>query len=194
MSTMPAPIRAIIFDCFGVLTNDGWKTLREQYCTTDELKQRAHDLDVAVNSGFMNEQDFVVAVAKLCNLSTTDVERAFAVRHTNTPLFSYMAARLKPTYRIGLLSNAAYNMLDELFEPAQVALFDAVTLSCELGVVKPDPKMYETIAAKLGVAPEECVFIDDIERYGTAAKEVGMKAIWYKDFAEFERDIEEILG
>lgn len=186
--------RAIIFDCFGVLTNDGWKALRETYCTTDKLKKRAHDLDVAVNSGFMSESDFTKAVAKLCYLNVGEVERAFTERHTNEALFSYIMARLKPTYKIGMLSNAAYNMLDELFTPEQTALFDAVTLSCELGVVKPDKTMYETIATKLGVLPEECIFIDDIERYCAGAKEVGMKAIWYKDFAQFQQELEELLN
>ena len=48
-------IRAIIFDCFGVLTNDGWKALRERYCTTEELRREAHNLDVAVSDELIDD-------------------------------------------------------------------------------------------------------------------------------------------
>lgn len=186
-------IRAIIFDCFGVLTNDGWKMLRETYCTTDELLARAHDLDSAVNSGFMSDNDFLNGVAELCGLDKAEVERAFAERHTNTVLFDFIATKLKPTYKIGLLSNASGNILNELFTPDQVAMFDAVTLSCDLGVVKPHVKMYEDIAAKLNAQTNECLFTDDIEQYCTGAREAGMQAVQYTDFWAFEQDIEKLL-
>lgn len=185
-------IRAIIFDCFGVLTNDGWKALRERYCTTEELRREAHNLDVAVNSGYMSDNEFTDSIAELFGLMRSEVTEAFAVRHTNADLFSLIES-LKPQYKIGILSNAARNMLDELFEPAQVALFDAVTLSCELGVVKPDRKMYEDIAMKLGVLPEECVFTDDIERYCTGARDVGMQAVVYESLPQFEKELAELL-
>ena len=186
-------IKAIIFDCFGVLTNDGWKALREEYCTTKELQDAAHDLDVAVNSGFMNNAEFVSRVASLFGLNREEVEHKFGTRHTNTTLFSFIESTLKPKYKIGLLSNAAYNMLDELFLPDQVALFDAVTLSCDLGIVKPDERIYADIAAKLNVTAEECLFTDDIERYCTAARDTGMEAITYDSFSQFERDLQKLL-
>lgn len=185
-------IKAVIFDCFGVLTNDGWKALREEYCTTKELQDDAHNLDVAVNSGFMSNDEFVAKVAELFGLTRQSVEQKFRVRHTNTALFSSIAL-LKQKYKIGLLSNAAYNMLSELFLPDQVALFNAVTLSCDLGVVKPDKRMYEDIATKLNVTAAECVFVDDVERYCAGARDVGMKAIKYDSYGQFEKDIQELL-
>lgn len=133
-------IKAIIFDCFGVLTNDGWKEIREEYCTNPEKLQEAHDIDVAANNGGMNYDDFITRITLLTGLSTNEVNHRIDTRCNNEQLFNYIRDTLKPKYSIGLLSNATDNWLSDMFEPWQVQLFDAVTLSYAVGAVKPQPK------------------------------------------------------
>lgn len=69
-----------------------------------------------------------------------------------------------------------------------------MTFSFQLGTVKPDARMYETIATKLGCLPEECVFIDDREGFASGAKATGMKGIWFKDNQQCRQEIEQLLG
>jgi epoxide hydrolase-like predicted phosphatase len=57
------------------------------------------------------------------------------------------------------------------------ALFDAVVLSGELGVRKPDPEIYRTALERLDVAPGRCVFVDDLGGNLKPAKALGMTTI-----------------
>jgi FMN phosphatase YigB (HAD superfamily) len=50
--------------------------------------------------------------------------------------------------------------------------------------------MYHAICNKLSVAPDEAVFIDDIERYATGAKDIGMHALYYKNVDQVIAEIE----
>ena len=183
-------LKAIIFDCFGVLTSDGWLPFAEKHFGQDaELKKQAHDLNKQVDSGFLSYDEFVEQIAELAHIPVTEAYADIENNIANEQLFAYIRT-LKDHYKIGMLSNAGANWLDELFSPEQATLFDAVVLSFEIGTVKPDPRMYRAICSKLGVAPEEAVFIDDIERYATGAKDIGMHAICYKNVDQVIAELE----
>ena len=112
----------------------------------------------------------------------------------NDELFSYIKNGLKPQYKIGLLSNVGRDMLNELFNEEQIAMLDEKVLSYQIGTVKPDPLAYETTALRLGVARDECIFVDDLERFCTAAEEAGMKSIWHTDTRQTIHRIKEIIS
>ncbi|MFC7731882.1 HAD family phosphatase [Actinomadura keratinilytica] len=63
-------------------------------------------------------------------------------------------------------------------------LFDAVVISCEVGMRKPDERIFRHAVDLLGLAPAECVFIDDIDHNVRAAEAVGMLAIHHREAAE----------
>lgn len=187
-------IKAVIFDCFGVMTTDGWKQIRETYFAQDPaLLQHSLDMDKAVNAGMMSYERFLAEISEMTGLSLSKVNARLNGKASNTTLFDFIREELKPGYKIGMLSNAADDWLDELFEPEQVAVFDGVVLSYQTGMVKPELAIYELIATKLGALPTECLFIDDSERYCTAAREVGMHAIWHKNTNETIAKIKEVL-
>ena len=185
-------IKAVIFDCFGVLTTDGWKQIRREVLTEDTQWEEARRLDQAVNTGRISYDEFVSEVAKLVGRSEEETRKRLVTSAPATELFEYIRDSLKPEYKIGMLSNAADDWLGELFEPWQINLFDEKVLSYQVEMVKPDPNIYDYATAKLGVLPEECVFIDDVERYVTAAVDIGMKGIIFTDTDQFIRDFEEI--
>lgn len=54
------------------------------------------------------------------------------------------------------------------------AHFDAIVVSGEVGLRKPDPGIYRLTAERIGLAPTACAFVDDLERNVEAAREVGM--------------------
>lgn len=61
------------------------------------------------------------------------------------------------------------------------SLFDAVVISHEVGMRKPEPQIFRHAAQLLGIAPEQCVFIDDIAANITAAEAIGMTGIHHQD-------------
>ena len=61
------------------------------------------------------------------------------------------------------------------------AIFDVVVDSSEVGARKPDPQIYARVLDELGVGAGEAVFVDDLEVNCTAAAQLGMHAVWFRD-------------
>lgn len=188
-------IKAIIFDCFGVLAVDSWLPFKEErFGHNPKLFREAGDLNKQCDTGLISYDDFIIRIAKLAEIPTEQVREIIDDSPANKPLFTYIEQELKPAFKIGLLSNAGANWLDELFKPEQTQLFDAIALSFETGFIKPDPRAYIIIAQRLHVIPEECVLIDDQVRYCHGAKEAGMEFIEYNSFKQMKLELEQILS
>lgn len=187
-------IKAVIFDCFGVLAYDGWLAFKDKYL---EKGTDAYDKALAsnkrVDAGFITYDQFVTEIAALAKVSQDETRQTLENNPPNGKLFAYIRKNLKPRYKIGMLSNAGDNWLPDIFDAPQINLFDEIVLSYQIGAIKPEPAMYEAISMKLGVLPEECVFIDDQERYCDGARHSGMKAVVFRDTDETIVEIERLL-
>lgn len=82
-------------------------------------------------------------------------------------------------YRIGLLTNSSEaQQLEKLARTGLDAAFDAVCISEQIGVQKPDPRAFTLLAERLGVDPQACVFVgDDPEKDVQGARRAGMRAV-----------------
>jgi putative hydrolase of the HAD superfamily len=86
--------------------------------------------------------------------------------------------RLRPPYRTAVLSNADSTLKQRLRDAQNVIdLFDDVVCSADVGVAKPEPKIYAIAAERIGLPADECVFIDDLERNLEAAAAAGMRTV-----------------
>jgi putative hydrolase of the HAD superfamily len=93
----------------------------------------------------------------------------------------------------GLISNSwgaglSYDMslLDQLFE--------AVVISGDVGMHKPEPAIYMLGAERLGLRTEDCVFVDDLRENCQGAEEVGMTAILHRGADRTLPELERLLG
>jgi putative hydrolase of the HAD superfamily len=104
-------------------------------------------------------------------------------------VFRRLHAAAVPT---GLLSNSwgGNDYPRELFP----AMFDAVVISAEVGMRKPEPRIYLHALGLLGLEPAECVFIDDINANVTAAEELGFAGVLHSDAATTRQRLSELLG
>ncbi len=93
-----------------------------------------------------------------------------------------------------MLSNVSGGSLDRRFSAEEFdRCFDAVVASGEIGYAKPDIEAYQITAARLGVEPAECIFIDDREHYCAGARQAGMQAIQYVTFVQLQRELDAIM-
>ena len=92
------------------------------------------------------------------------------------PEMRALVVGLRGRVRLGLLSNAGSGGTERLTAAGVAALFDDVVCSGDVGLAKPDPAIYRLAAKRLGVAPAECVFVDDMERNVMGARAAGMRA------------------
>jgi putative hydrolase of the HAD superfamily len=92
--------------------------------------------------------------------------------------------------RTAVLSNAAAG---ELPPDAGSGMFDALVVSGEVGMRKPDERIYRHVARRLDVPPSECVFIDDVRGYVMAAVAVGMVGIVHRSYEATTLELEAVL-
>jgi putative hydrolase of the HAD superfamily len=186
-------IKAVIFDCFGVLTTDGWIAFKYRHFKKDQdLLAKAIKLNSQANSARISHREFVTKVGEFVGMPANQVEQEINSNVANEELFGYIKT-LKLKYKIGLLSNAAANWLKELFSEEQISLFDAIDLSYESGVVKPEEQSYVHVAEQLNVNTSECVFIDDQDKHCEGARRAGMQAIRYENIEQMKKDLELLL-
>jgi len=187
-------IKAVIFDCFGVLVTDGWHPFKHRYFANDpEKNAEASRLNDLTNKGVLGYQEFLHMIGHLAGISSEQVKNKLSTNAPNEHLFE-LITELKTDYKIGLLSNAAENWLDELIGPENVELFDEIILSCDISANKPSKQAYEMTAQKLGCELSECLFIDDIKTYVEAAQSSGMKTIHYTTLEQTISDIKVLLS
>ena len=73
-------------------------------------------------------------------------------------------------------------------------LVDEMIISAEEGIVKPDERIYQIALDKLGVEPEETVFLDDLRVNVEAARQLGIKAVQFFNPSQAISDIRALLA
>jgi len=107
-----------------------------------------------------------------------------------------LVKELKGQYELGMLTNTPSRYaLDQRFEPGQLdELFDVVIASGEVGWDKPAPEIFTMTIERLGVRPEESLFIDDVPAFTAVAASLGMKTFTYVNVPESIVAIKAILN
>ena len=173
-------IRAIIFDCFGVLYRSSADELYRR--CPPERRDDLHDIRMQRDRGYIHYVEYIEQVAALLDMAPDELRRLAEQTHVrNDSLFDYIRTLDRSRYHVGLLSNIGDTTMDQLIGPKERReLFDEVILSYQVGLIKPDPRLFVLMAQRMGIASEDCVMIDDVERNCTSAASVGMNAIHYQ--------------
>ena len=96
--------------------------------------------------------------------------------------------------RVGLLSNFSTDLRAMVAQQDLLRRFDALAISAEIGVMKPDAAAYRAVLAMLGLEAPTCVFIDDVPANIAAAQAVGMHGIVFADNASCLAALTRLLG
>lgn len=100
---------------------------------------------------------------------------------------------LRPRLRTALLSNAFADLRSALERWGIADAFDQVIISAEVGLMKPDLRIFELALRRLEVSPSEAVFIDDFELNVRAAQAAGLAAIRFRTPAQVRAELEAML-
>ena len=186
-------IKAVIFDCFGVLYNNPKSHLFN--LVPEDAYDTLNDLCKQADYGYISGRDFTQSVARLAGVSPEELDRLMDNLYVrNDPLFEWIQV-VKQQFKIGLLSNVGDDLIDKLFTSnEQTSYFDAVVTSSTVGIVKPAQEIYELVANKLGVLVGECLFIDDVQSNVDGAKKAGMRAVLFRTNTQLEQDWSSMIG
>lgn len=188
-------IRAVIFDCFGVLYLDASRHFYEHHIANyAELQPQLAALNRAYDSGMMSREELHREVATLAGLPLAFVQTHISGVHKRNHALLEYAQLLRTQYKVGMLSNIGIGGMETYFDVHdRHQLFDAVVLSGEVGMVKPQPEIYQLMAERLDVEPEECVMIDDIADNIAGAHAAGMSGIVYHTNQQTIHDVTKII-
>lgn len=195
-------IKSVVFDWGGVLIKNPCDTMF-QYCA-DVLQVPIHEFQQICEGfvsdfqkGLISEEQLWEAVCSElgCKKSALSSlwEAAFTASYVeNTEMFLLASHLKKDGYRIGLLSNMEVPAM-RFFHTQHYTIFDITVFSCLEGTWKPEERIYRILLQRLGVQPEEVVFIDDKQEYITAAQKVGLNAILFKKYSQVHETLSLLL-
>jgi len=193
-------IKAVLFDFGGVLTESGKsgfiaESIAEVYgISVDQLDiRRDHYLlrrgrgDEAALFDRLNKQ-FGKQVTKQMYL-----DKVHGMFKTSHEVYELAKRLRKHGVQTGILSNIFAMDAEVLREQGQYDGFDPVILSCDEGYAKPELELYNIAIKKLGVKPEEILFVDDQQKCIGPAKKLGIATVMAISPGHIVQDVTKIV-
>lgn len=188
-------IKAIIFDCFGVVFQDNFGALYEHFGgNLEQDKEFISDIMHRGSRGeIINSSEIFVDHLGVSMDEWNDARNDMDNVGLDYELLGYIK-ELSKSYKVGMLSNVGTDGLSKYMDYGVLEEhFDVIIESAKIGFAKPEARAYEIAADRLGIRLDECVFVDDREEYIEGAQHVGMRTILFENFTKFKVDLEKLL-
>ncbi len=191
-------IKYIYVDLGGVYLNRGFWIANEKFAQKFNIpKEKIIDVLIKKNytnlfSGKLSEEEYWEQSIKELNIDTTAVEMRSILLDSyelNHELVDWIDT-IRTTKKVGLISDQIihwWNFFDTKFTISPH--FDDIIISADVGVHKPDPKIYEIMIKQAHVKPSEILFIDDLQINLPATKNQGINTILYTDNTTLKQDL-----
>jgi putative hydrolase of the HAD superfamily len=198
--------RGLLVDFGGVLTSNIFESFSD-FCEAEGLtpdhvrtafrsdeggRQLLFDLEL----GKLGEPEFERSFAELLGLAPERadglIDRLFGGMRPDRDMEMAVVMAKRQGIRTGLISNSWGSNRYELDRFPE--LFDGWVISGEEGMRKPDPEIYALGAERIGLPPEDCVFVDDLPGNLKPARAMGMATVHHTSAAETIPQLEKLLG
>ena len=197
-------MRGLVLDYGGVLTTNVFDSFRD-FCVRERLEPdavktlfranpEARSLVRAVETGDIAEDEFSARFGALLGIEDCErlIDRLFAGMGPDEAMLAAVRGARAQGVKTGLISNS---MGEGRYDRgAFPELFDGVVISGEVGLHKPEPEIFHLGAERVGLPPEECVFVDDLRENCEGAEAVGMTAILHRGAERTVPELERLLG
>ena len=197
-------MNGLIVDFGGVLTTNVFDSFKA-FCRAEGLpedsvknmfRERGEGLALLreLEKGELTADEFSQKFAPLLGVSPDNlVEKLFGGVGPDEPMVDAVRRVRAAGIKTGLISNSWGNGM--AYDPAMLdELFDAVVISGDVGLHKPQPEIFLLGAERIGVAPADSVFVDDLRENCAGAEAVGMKAILHRGSEGTLPQLQELLG
>jgi len=199
-TTLFAAPQAVIFDFGGVLTKEPNREavisfLRHSFhLSAEEFEKVNLEKKAAIKAG-KTDEEFWLGFAKQKEIVLSEnwhqefqavMKEAFGI---NPEMFALIDELKANQVRVGLLSNIDERLAKLLRGWGLYKPFEPCLLSYELGIEKPDPRIYELLLKNLKLPGKEVVFIDDLIENVQSAKEKGIHAILFESTEQIRNEL-----
>ena len=184
-------IRAVFFDLGGVIVRTEYQAPRQQLA--ERLGMEYDDLDRIVFNSETGQQASVGTITALQHWEAVmkrlkrpheelqSIRDAFFAGDIIDREILEFLRSLRGTCKTGLISNAWSDLREYMTREKMIDAFDHIIISAEVGVAKPEPKIFKVALEQAGVSPNEAVFVDDFYVNIEGCEKIGMKGIHFKD-------------
>jgi putative hydrolase of the HAD superfamily len=212
-----SPVRAVIFDWGGVITSPILDTVTA-WLETDRIDRDSYAAAMrpwvrqaygpeaaespihALERGEVTDEEFEVTLAALLvGLDGRPVvadgllKRMFAASVLQDEMLELIKDLRAAGVLTSLLSNS-WGARDGYPRHLFGELFDDVVISGEVGMRKPEERIFALAAKRLGVTPSEAVFVDDVEGNITAARALGFATVHHTEPAQTRLAVARLLA
>jgi putative hydrolase of the HAD superfamily len=197
-------LSGLLVDFGGVLTTNVFQSFRA-FCVAEGLAATAFE-DLLrsepevkaslrkLETNRMSADEFGRFLAPLLGVAEADglVTRLFAGIGPDTAMIDAVRRIRGAGTPTGLISNSVGGSIYD--QALLYELFDAVVISGDVGLHKPQPEIFLLGAERIGLPPEQCVFVDDLRENCAGAEAVGMTAILHRGLDGTLPELQRLLG
>ena len=130
----------------------------------------------------LDDNKLILEIKQNLGLTNTEIEQATSLIPEKYEKFEKLwklLPKLKKKYKLAVINNGNSIALKYWKEKFDFSIFDLFINSAEVGIKKPDSKIFQLACEKLGVKSEECLVLDDNLENIESAKKLGMKTVWW---------------
>jgi len=184
-------IRAVFFDFGGVIVRTEYQAPRQHLA--ERLGMEYEDVvklvfespsNVRASIGEISDKEHWAEVTKRLRRPASETEAIreefFAGDVVDREIVNYLRS-LRSSHHVGLISNAWPDLRDYITSLKFEDAFHHMTISGEVGVMKPEARIYQIALEQAGVSPNEAVFVDDFYENIEGCQAVGMHGIHFRD-------------
>jgi len=174
-------MKAIIFDYGGVIALH-----KEPYVPIYPDTEAWHQAE----KGEIPEEEFWKRLEEYYHKTTAELlQMLFDERELNKPLIEYLREN-KGKYKLATINNGLAKILGKMIAEWNLnEVFDVIICSATERLVKPDPKIFLLACERLGLKPEDCLFVSKKESYVEVVQSLGMKGLVYEGLEEFKKHL-----
>ena len=188
--------QAIIFDVGGVYMSGSFVDFVSRSYTVLDIDQvfTASDeitFDANLNTGKISHDE---CFRKYFGVSISEdqmeqIKEIWMTTWAPTQNMIDLVRKLKNTYTLAILSNSDLLNSTKYSRKGWYSYFDHLILSHEVGILKPDPMIYEMTLERIGLPARECLFIDDQAKVLVPARDIGMETIHFQSLEQLKREL-----
>jgi len=204
-------IKAIIFDIGGVLQRGGKPRISPREIHISGVHERiAKKLKISIDQYFdsidsayaksaegkLTKSEVLSSFSKNLNYPPKKLEKLYfraykKVHRKNKGLYRIVTKLKKRGFKLAILSDQWALSKDVFLSKKERKLFDKVVISCEVGMRKPNPKIYKLVLNKLEVKPSEAIFIDNQPWNLIPAHKLGLNTILFVNNKKTKKQLKE---
>jgi putative hydrolase of the HAD superfamily len=185
----------IVFDFFGVVSSESAPFVLPKYMPQDRATEVKRTIVLEADLGRITQDEMFEKLSAITDASANILAADFwSYVQIDADVVAIIES-LRPKYRVGLLTNAITPFIRQIIERHDLErLFDAILVSAEEHIAKPDPAFYLRLLERMGASPAQSVMIDDNPENIAGAIAAGMQAVLFTTATKLAADLKTLYA